>query len=170
MRIIESALIRLLELVSAALMLNLLVMCLLQVAFRYVFRSPLFWVEELARFSLIWLTFLGAALLVGQRGHVTISFVADRFSGVPRLILRGLAEGAVTVFLAWTGYRSLELVKMTAATSSIALGIPMAVVYGVYPVSAALMLFQQCLLVIRALTRWLRRQARTEGPDSATVG
>ena len=40
-----------------------------QVFFRYVLNHSLFWSEELARFLLIWLTFLGASVAYHRRAH-----------------------------------------------------------------------------------------------------
>jgi TRAP-type C4-dicarboxylate transport system permease small subunit len=36
---------------------------------RYVFNAPPFWTEELARFCLIWLTFVGAVVVHAERSH-----------------------------------------------------------------------------------------------------
>ena len=47
-----------------------------QVFFRYVLNHSLFWSEELARFLLIWLTFLGASVAYHRRAHPGI----DTFS------------------------------------------------------------------------------------------
>jgi len=47
-----------------------------QVFFRYVLNHSLFWSEELARFLLVWLTFLGASVAYHRRAHPGI----DTFS------------------------------------------------------------------------------------------
>jgi TRAP-type C4-dicarboxylate transport system permease small subunit len=44
---------------------------------RYVFNAPLFWGEEVTILCLIWLTFLGGAVLVRQDKNVTITIFTD---------------------------------------------------------------------------------------------
>jgi TRAP-type C4-dicarboxylate transport system permease small subunit len=48
----------------------LVVAVLWQVFSRYVLQAPSTVTDELARFLLIWLTLLGAAWVVGQKGHL----------------------------------------------------------------------------------------------------
>ncbi len=56
----------------------IVVVLFLGVVTRYVFNAPLFWSEEVCLLGLIWLTFLGGAVLVRQDKNVTITILADR--------------------------------------------------------------------------------------------
>jgi TRAP-type C4-dicarboxylate transport system permease small subunit len=47
-----------------------------QVFSRYALNSSLFWSEELARFMLVWLAFLGASLAYRRRVHPTLHSIA----------------------------------------------------------------------------------------------
>jgi TRAP-type C4-dicarboxylate transport system permease small subunit len=64
-----------------------------QVISRYFFGKPLVWVEEVATYSFIWVTFLGAALALKYDRHVKI----DTFVG--RLPARAGAIARAVVFL-----------------------------------------------------------------------
>ncbi len=44
---------------------------------RYVFNAPLFWGEEMSILGLVWLTFLGGAVLVRQNKNVAITIFTD---------------------------------------------------------------------------------------------
>jgi TRAP-type C4-dicarboxylate transport system permease small subunit len=49
-----------------------------QVFFRYVLNQSLFWSEELARFLLVWLTFLGATVAYRRKAHPGIDVLYSR--------------------------------------------------------------------------------------------
>ena len=51
---------------------------ILQVIFRYIFNNSLFWSEELARYLLVWLTFLGASCAYHRRVHPSIDLITNR--------------------------------------------------------------------------------------------
>ena len=51
------------------------VLTITQVFLRYVANSPLFWSEELTRYLIVWLTFLGASLGIRHRGHIAIELI-----------------------------------------------------------------------------------------------
>lgn len=57
----------------------------LQVFFRYVLNNSLFWSEELARFLLVWLTFLGASAAYRRGVHPGIDVF---FSRMPTVMQR----------------------------------------------------------------------------------
>ena len=53
---------------------------LLQVFSRYILNTSFTFTEELARFSLIWLSILGAAYLSGKREHLSMDFLYQKFN------------------------------------------------------------------------------------------
>ncbi|WP_127599263.1 TRAP transporter small permease [Nitratireductor alexandrii] len=66
-----------------------------QVIWRYLLQSPLVWSEELALLLMVWMTFLGSALMLERREHVAI----DQFVEWLPPALNRLAQivGAVVV-------------------------------------------------------------------------
>ena len=52
----------------------------LQVFFRYVLNHSLFWSEELARFMLVWLSFLGASTAYKRSLHPGVDVLTSRLS------------------------------------------------------------------------------------------
>jgi TRAP-type C4-dicarboxylate transport system permease small subunit len=52
------------------------------VLLRYVFLHPIFWADELARYLMVWMIFLGAGKVAGNEGHVSVTILADRFPGM----------------------------------------------------------------------------------------
>lgn len=84
------------------------VMCVatvLQVFYRYVLESALYWPEEVARASLVWLTFTGAAIGARHGTHVAITAVHQRLPGR----LRAIADIITALVIAFIGYAMLDL-------------------------------------------------------------
>ena len=50
-----------------------------QVVARYIFNSPSTWSEELVGYLFGWSTMLGATIVSGERGHMNIPILVDRF-------------------------------------------------------------------------------------------
>lgn len=95
-----------------------------QVTDRLVFSGGQNWIDEFARLSLIWMTFLGAAALIRERRHLAVDYIVGKFSprlkvvssvGVDLLIL------ALVVLLLWHTPASLEAAAVLRSPS---LGIP----------------------------------------------
>lgn len=57
---------------GAIILFIIIILVALQVISRYIFRQPLFWTEELARYGLIWLSMVGGAMGVCDKEHIKI--------------------------------------------------------------------------------------------------
>jgi TRAP-type C4-dicarboxylate transport system permease small subunit len=96
------------RLVGVALLVNIVVNIGAQVVSRYLFGYPLVWVEELATYSFIWGTFVGASLGLKYGRHVRIETFVGNLPRGPRALLRGtvyllmLALMAALLPQAWT--------------------------------------------------------------------
>ena len=120
---------------------------------RYCLNSSLGWSDELSRFLFIWVTFLGAAYAYGLNEHIGLDFVVDRIRNEKtRTVIRLLSEiciGVVIFVIAWYGWD----VAVSATNLSPALDIPMTVVYGVVPLTGALM----AVLNVLKILGWIGR-------------
>ena len=61
---------------------------ILQVISRYIFNAPLTWTEELARFALLWFTFVSAGFVMARRVHIAVDIVASKL-GRTGTVVRG---------------------------------------------------------------------------------
>lgn len=106
---------------------------------RYVFNAPIIWTDELARYALVWMTFLGGAeLLLRRDGHIAVGYFR---SLLPAALDRKAEIGVMVVSLlivAMTGYGGILLIEHNLISVSAALGVPMYVVYGVIPAASGL--------------------------------
>ncbi|MEO5699041.1 MAG: TRAP transporter small permease [Vicinamibacterales bacterium] len=71
---------------------------------RYVFNESLTWTEEVPRYLLIWISFLGAAACVARREHVGFDVV---FTRLPRKVRRwvGAFIGVLIMLFGWIVFR-----------------------------------------------------------------
>lgn len=117
--------------IAVVLLLVILGFTFAQVTARFLFEAPFTWTDELARFSYVWLTFLAAAAVMSDRSHVTVE-VGDRWiRRRARLFLNAIGMAAVVLACVMLTTGSFEFLEHRAAGSSTALGIPMAIFYGV---------------------------------------
>ena len=54
------------------------------VFFRYVLNNSLVWIEEIAKFTMVWLAFIGSPPAMDRGGHVAIEMISSRVKGVVR--------------------------------------------------------------------------------------
>jgi TRAP-type C4-dicarboxylate transport system permease small subunit len=66
--------------VNLSLFALLLILAVTQVVFRYVLMIPLPWTEELARFTLVWVTFLGAASVTRRKLHLAVDILISKLA------------------------------------------------------------------------------------------
>ncbi|MHC4630390.1 MAG: TRAP transporter small permease [Planctomycetota bacterium] len=119
---------------------------------RYVLRLSLTWSAELARYCMVWLAFLGAAVLVNKNQHLAVDVLAKALSKDAKKRLAILVHGLSMVFFMIMAYCGFELVRST--TNQVASSmrfLPMNVVYMVIPVSGLLMFWGSAVFLLRAL-------------------
>ena len=77
-----------------------------EVVARYFFNSPTIWAVDFTRYSLVYLTFIGAAWVLRERAHIRVDMVAIRFSARQQLLLEAVGSvvaAAVMAVLVWKG-------------------------------------------------------------------
>lgn len=98
-----------LVIVQTALLGLLLAIVSLQVITRlFPFIPHFLWTEEIARFLLIWVIFLGASLGVKEWTHFTVSLLPESKSGVFRLIWDIAIIAGISVISGIFAYRGLK--------------------------------------------------------------
>ena len=82
----------------------LFIIVVLAVIGRYVFGRSLTWTEEVPRYLLIWISFLGAAACVARREHVGFDVLFNALRPPVRRWL-GAAIGVLILCFGWNMYR-----------------------------------------------------------------
>ena len=111
-----------------------------QVILRYVFLSPLSWIEELARYLLVWISCFGAAYGVRKGEHIAVMFLNNMFKGYVKSALTILIHALVIIFFMVCLTKGIGLSIRQWNVVTPALQIPRTLPYSGIPISFAIML------------------------------
>jgi len=138
--IIDRILANTLIIILAAMVLNVL----WQVFSRYVLGTPSAFTDELARYLMIWIGILGAAFVSGRNGHVAIDVWPSRASAKTQRVLKFMVRTGILLFSLFAmviGGARLVYITYALEQYSPALNVPLALVYGVIPLSGLLIIY-----------------------------
>ena len=129
------------------------------VALRFLTDASILWVEEVSRYLMIWLTFLGAGLVLRYGGHVGIDTLQE---ALPRqaAVIRGGIVAILLAFFAFMIVVGLRYAVLAWGQTTPVLGIPVGAVYLAMPIGFAL-LVAHLLLMARGYVS--RRQLLADG-------
>ncbi len=86
----------------------------LQVFTRYVLSDSLTWTEEIGRYLMIWICFLGSAMALKYGEHISVTFIEERF---PPRIRRGVRLAIALTVLAFFALATWVGLLMTLQVS-----------------------------------------------------
>lgn len=120
-----------------------------QVVTRYILKDPSSWSEELVGYLFGWMSLFGASLVVGERGHMNIPVLVERFGMAGRkcFAIFGEIVGLLfsAVILTAGGFQIANL-AMGQTTSS--LGVAIGTFYWVMPICGILNVIYNVLNII----------------------
>jgi TRAP-type C4-dicarboxylate transport system permease small subunit len=119
------------------------------------------WTEELARYALIWIVFIGAGIGCRRRQLISLEFVVR---ALPPLPGQGLVHLGLLLCLGFFGLLisvGLAFMELGEVETSPVMQIPKAWVYAAMPAGAALMILNTAALMAETLMD--RRDIRTVG-------
>ncbi len=123
-----------------------------QVFCRYVLNSSLFWSEELARYLLVWLTFLGAAVAYWRGMHPGVDLIYSRLGSQAKLFNRLLVHLLCLFFFFIIIRYGIEFAYFVRLQTTPALMLPKWIIFSIIPASGlllslhglAMLLFELC--------------------------
>jgi len=115
-----------------------------QVAGRYFMGYSPPWIEEITRYSFIWMIMLGTAVLVKSNGHAVIDLLVMRLKGRARRGHGYMVQISILTCALVLLVQGLQLIAIVYQQSSPALRISMAYVYAALPLGGA-MIAVQCV-------------------------
>jgi TRAP-type C4-dicarboxylate transport system permease small subunit len=135
----------------------------LQFFTRYVLNDSLAWTEEIARYGLMWVVFIGGAMVTRRNTHIAVELLSNVMKPGPlRSVLLAfvdfvkLAFLGLLAFVSWTITARMHFQRMTV------FDLPMSYVYAGVALGCFLMFIRQALNVWRNARLGWRR------PDDVT--
>lgn len=128
-----------LEVATVLLLVCIVVLMAIQIIMRYM-GMPLKWSDEIAKYSMVWMTFLGSVIVVGQRAHVSIDALVAIFPKKAQKMAWFFTNGCCLIFFAILVWYGTKFAIMNLNNRSLVTGIPRGYIFSVIPVSAVLMI------------------------------
>lgn len=82
---------------------------ILSVFFRYILNSPIVWSDEIVRYSLVWMTFAGAALATRDDKHILVDVIDTILPEKGRKITNRFVDLVVIAFMAFLIYYGIRM-------------------------------------------------------------
>ncbi len=160
---LNTALEKILQFVCAWLMGLMVVDVTWQVLSRFVMSHPSSFSEELARFLLLWIGFLGGAYAFRKFAHLGLDILTANLKGYVKKLAEGFSDVVSLLFAAILmvfGGAKIMWLTLELEQYSAALQVPMGYVYSVIPLSGVLI----CLFSLERLI-----YGRVDTDSSASV-
>ncbi|MFM8690825.1 MAG: TRAP transporter small permease [Limnohabitans sp.] len=143
---LERALVAFNEAVLIGLMASMSVLVIVNVVSRYLFNHSLVWAEELSRYMMIWVGFLGSGLVLRIGAHIAVDVFQDLMPArIARLMRLGVLAvlGVCIVAMGWLG---LQYVRFAWGQETPVLNWNFGLIYLAIPFGALLMFLHLVLI------------------------
>jgi TRAP-type C4-dicarboxylate transport system permease small subunit len=120
----------------------------LQFFSRYILNSSFAWTEEIARYGLMLLAFIGGAVVTRKKAQIAVELVSNVMKpGPARMVLLATVDFITLGFLALLAYFSVTIVERMQFQRMTVFDLPMSLVYGGISLGCFMMLARQVLVV-----------------------
>ena len=121
----------------------------LGVFFRFVLNNSLPWTEEVAKFVMVWLAFIGAPVVLKEGGHIAIDFIPARLPARLGHALLMLIQIVVMVVLAVLVYQGWALAWNALPQVAATVEVSLFYIFLAVPIGSVLMLTVALELMLR---------------------
>ena len=129
-----------------------------QVVMRYVFKNPFVWVEEFARYLLVWISCLGAAYGIRAGMHIAVQFFYGKLKRELKIITSIFTHVITIIFFIVCVVWGLQIALAQWDQLSAGLQIPMTWAYLSVPVSFAVMMLFSFELLVEDIRRLFSKE------------
>jgi len=145
---------------------SIITLTIAQIVFRFALNSPLVWSEELVRLLVVWMTFIGAAVICWDGRHLSVDVAFVRLPGRLRRVLRIINCTIALGFLIVLVWYSIPLVELSMHVEIGAMDLPEAVYRVPATIGGGLMFV---FIILRILLRWPRPYWKDDESDGKSV-
>lgn len=112
----------------------------IEVVLRYIFGLSLIFTEELSRYLMVWVVFLGGAIAVRDGSHIRINVLAKRLSAKTRRLVDLVAHTLTVIFLIVVTIEGVKILPRQLYQMCITIDISLFYFYLAIPVGSVLMI------------------------------
>jgi len=131
----------------------MLIIIIAQVICRYLLGFSIIWSEEVARYTLITISYIGLSVLIKRGEMMSIRILVDRVPPIPSMILQALADAVSITFLLILVIYGIKMVDHTWNQLTIITQFPIALIYASIPVGAAFYILHLIINYINRVQR-----------------
>jgi TRAP-type C4-dicarboxylate transport system permease small subunit len=122
----------------------------LQFFTRYVLNDSLSWTEEIARYGLMWVVFIGGAMVTRRNTHIAVELLSNVMGPGPlRATLLAFVDLVKLLFLGLLAWLSVTIIERMSIQRMTVFDLPMSYVYAGVGFGCFLMLIRQAINVWR---------------------
>ncbi|MCB1886120.1 MAG: TRAP transporter small permease subunit [Rhodocyclaceae bacterium] len=152
----SGALCRFVDKVCVGIMILLVLDVWLGVFARYVVPLPITFMEEAARYLMIWVALLAVSSGIARREHIGVQMLFVHLPPTARRLLLALVDALAIAFFVVLLWYGVGMVERGGRVSTMIYGLSKAVPFAAVPVSAALAALQLILVAVRDQARLSR--------------
>jgi TRAP-type C4-dicarboxylate transport system permease small subunit len=115
----------------------------LQFFTRYVLNDSLSWTEEIGRYGLIWVTYIGAIMVTRRNGHIAVMLLPNLLPAWGGRLLLAVVDLVTLGFVGLLAYFSTQIVGRMHVQRMSVVDLPMSYVYAGVVLGCILMLARQ---------------------------
>ena len=116
---------------------------------RYLTVMSLPWAEEVARYSMVWIAYVGASLGIKRNSHLGVEAVLLLLPKGTKIFFDYFRYFVIILFNALIAYYAFQIIQSQIATEQVSpsLRIPIWFAYGAIPVGSVLMALRCCQMI-----------------------
>lgn len=129
-----------------------------QIVLRYVFQTGLHWTEELTRYTNIAMVMVGSAVLAGKGSHINVSILENIVPLKAKKWVIIIQQTITIIFFGAAIFIAFDMIKLAGTQVSTNMRMPMAVVYGVFPIAFTILVFQVIVFILNSVLKKEEKQ------------
>ena len=148
------------EVMSVILFSLLVILCFMQVVFRFVINFSLSWTEELANYDFILLVYISCSLCIQKGSHVRVEVIDIFVVGRAKYLLDQAMDLIWSIFIFAVGWHAIAIAQdaLMIGKTTPALDWPYGWVYSIIPLTFTLMTLRLLQRMLNRHQLWMANQ------------